>query len=138
MAAILVVDDDTIMQRMLVHVLEKQGHAVAVAGHGQIALEHLSKTRFDLLITDLTMPVMDGITLLQHIRSNESTQALKVIMLTASGQDSDRIVARQAGVDDFLTKPASSREINATVHRVLEGSQGSMRQTGVVDPDQTR
>lgn len=119
MATILVVDDDNIGQRMLGYTLQKNGHQVVSAFNGLLALDRLAEQTFDLVITDLAMPEMDGPTLLRHIRSDTRFANIPVIMLTASGHDQDRISARAAGVSDFLTKPASSRELMETVTRVL-------------------
>lgn len=119
MAAILVVDDNSVNLRMMSYPLQKQGHAVVTALHGREALARLSETSFDLVITDLTMPEMDGIMLLKQIRAHVRFQHLPVIMLTASGQDEDRDMARAEGVNQFLTKPTSSRELVETVNRLL-------------------
>ena len=119
MATILVVDDDTIGQRVLGYTLQQNGHEVVPALNGRIALELLEEQSFDLVITDLAMPEMDGPTLLQHIRSDVRYRHIPVIMLTASGHDQDRISARAAGVSHFLTKPASSRELMESVNRIL-------------------
>ena len=111
MALILVVDDDTISQRVLSHTLQKQGHRVVIAAQGRAALALLAEQRFELLITDLTMPEMDGLMLLRSVRADPALASLPVIMLTASGQDQDRQTAQAAGASDFLTKPTSSREL---------------------------
>jgi CheY-like chemotaxis protein len=119
MATILVVDDNSVNLRMMGYPLQKQGHAVVTALNGREALARLAETSFDLLITDLTMPQMDGMTLLKHVRADARFQQLPVIMLTASGQDEDRDTARAEGVSEFLTKPTSSRELVETVNRLL-------------------
>ncbi len=119
MAVILVVDDDPISQRLLGYTLQKQGHQVLSAMNGLLAIARLDQAEVDLVITDLTMPEMDGPTLLKHLRADPRYAELPIIMLTASGQDQDRIQARAAGVSDFLTKPTSSRELIETVARIL-------------------
>jgi CheY-like chemotaxis protein len=119
MATILVVDDDAIGQRMLGYTLQKNGHQVVQAYNGRIALQRLAEQSFDLIITDLAMPEMDGPTLLQNVRADARFADVPVIMLTASGHDQDRLAARAAGVTDFLTKPASSRELMETVNKAL-------------------
>jgi two-component system chemotaxis response regulator CheY len=65
------------------------------------------------------MPVMDGITLLKHIRANEAYKTLPVIVLTASGENEDYLTARNAGANDVLTKPTSSNQLSETVNRML-------------------
>jgi CheY-like chemotaxis protein len=119
MARILVVDDDTINLRTMSYTLHKHGHTIITATHGGKALECLAEIPIELVITDLMMPEMDGLTLLKHMRADERYRRLPVIMLTASGQDEDRQTARSEGADAFLTKPTSSRELVETVSRLL-------------------
>ncbi|MDP9316280.1 MAG: response regulator [Chloroflexota bacterium] len=119
MATLLVVDDNAVNLRMMGYTLQKNGHTIVTAMHGGEALERLAETPIDLVLTDLTMPEMDGMTLLKHIRTDERFQHLPVIMLTASGQDEDRHTARAAGASEFLTKPTSSRDLVDTVNRLL-------------------
>jgi two-component system chemotaxis response regulator CheY len=119
MTTILIVDDNVISQRMLSFTLEKGGYDVVTALHGAEAIERLAARQCDLVIADLNMPVMDGITLLRHLRADRNHSTLPFIMLTASGQDGDRQTARRAGASDFLTKPTSSRELIETVDRLL-------------------
>lgn len=119
MTTILIVDDNVISQRMLSFTLEKGGYDVVTALHGAEALQRLATYECDLIIADLNMPVMDGLTLLRQLRADYRYGGLPFIMLTASGQDGDRQTARRAGVSDFLTKPTSSRELIETVDRLL-------------------
>lgn len=119
MARILVVDDNATNLRMMSYTLQKNGHTIIPAVHGKKALARLAETPIDLVVTDLMMPEMDGLALLRYMRADEHYRHLPVIMLTASGQDEDRYVARVEGADEFLTKPTSSRELVETVNRLL-------------------
>lgn len=119
MATILVVDDYPVVQRLLRYTLEREGHAILVASDGYQALELLAENTFDLIIMDVAMPDMDGLELLQRVRSDKTFQDLPIVMLTASGQDEDRVEARASGADAFLSKPASSRELLETVNGLL-------------------
>ena len=119
MSTILVVDDSPVIQRLLSLTLQRAGYHVLAVSNGQEALERLGDTAIDLAIVDLAMPEMDGLTLLQTIRSDAIHPQLPVIMLTASGQDQNRLTAREAGANAFLTKPASSRVLIETVGRLL-------------------
>jgi DNA-binding response OmpR family regulator len=121
-STILIVDDSPVMQRLLCLTLQRDGHDVSTVSNGREALSLLSDVRFDLAIVDLAMPEMDGIALVRQIRSNQRCPHLPVIMLTASGQDADRVLAGEAGADDFLTKPANSRVLIETVHRLIDAS----------------
>lgn len=120
MTSILVVDDQMVMQRVLGHTLRHAGYTVEIAAGGAEALELLDEERFDLAIIDVSMPGMDGITLVRHIRARPDTQAIPIIVLTASSQDDDRIAARQAGANTFLTKPTSSTDLLDEVSELLE------------------
>ena len=119
MATILVVDDSPVIQRMLSFTLKRNRHTVFTAPHGKLALKLLSKGKVDLVITDVTMPEMDGLTLLKQLRSDARYESLPVVMLTASGQEGDRMNAEAEGANGFLTKPTSSRELIDTVNKLI-------------------
>ncbi|MBK8020816.1 MAG: response regulator [Chloroflexi bacterium] len=119
MTSILVVDDYIVQQRVLRQVLSSAGYDVTVAGDGMEALEYLAAEQYALVILDIAMPEMDGIEVLSRMRDREPTRALPVIMLTASGEEEAKAIARKAGADAFLTKPASSHEIIATVQGMI-------------------
>jgi CheY-like chemotaxis protein len=119
MATVLIVEDYAVTRRMLSYTLQQEGHTVVTAMHGKDALRHLAETVVDIAIVDIAMPEMDGLTLLKLLRANERYKNLPIIMLTASGQDADRIQARAEGANDFLSKPTSSRELLESVNRLL-------------------
>jgi CheY-like chemotaxis protein len=119
MATILVVDDDPVAQRVLNAQLRKAGHTVVAARSGESALKQLSETFCDLVILDIGLPDIDGLTLLRALRADVNHQAIAIIMLTASGQANDYAKAEAAGANAFLRKPASSNELIETVARVL-------------------
>ncbi len=119
MSAILVVDDYIVQQRVLRQVLTTAGYQVTVAADGAEALDYLAEADYALVILDIAMPGMDGIEVLTHIRADTRLGDLPVIMLTASGEDSDKAAARSAGANVFLSKPASSHEIISTVEGLI-------------------
>ncbi len=121
MALVLVVDDHTVTLRVLSHQLKREGHQVIVAENGKLALEKLqsSQTPIDLVIMDLTMPEMDGLTLVSILNQDPRYQALPKIILTASWQDCDRQAARELGVNVFLNKPVSSWELSESIRSLL-------------------
>lgn len=119
MARILVVDDYAVTQRMLTYQLFKQGHQVVTASNGHEALESLRETDVDLMIVDLTMPGMDGLTVLRQLRASTRYSGLPIIMLTASGKEQDRRQAISAGVDAFLTKPTNAWQLVDAVDNLL-------------------
>jgi two-component system KDP operon response regulator KdpE len=109
---ILVVDDEPQITRVLRTSLQGSGHDVAVAQDGASALEMFLKRQPDLVITDLSMPGMDGIELTREIRSRAQTP---VIVLSVRNQDSAKIAALDEGADDYITKPFSIQELLARV-----------------------
>ena len=117
MANILVVDDNPVIQLMLSLMLKRNDQTVFTAASGQEAIELLERTGVDLVILDVNMPDMDGLTLLKQLRDDERYQNLPIIMLTASGREQVRLVATQKGANGFLTKPTSSRELLDMVAR---------------------
>jgi len=119
MAAILIVDDNAVVQRVISVTLRKAGHTLTVASGVAEAMQRLADSPVELMLLDVSMPDVDGLTLLRQLRADARYRALPIIMLTASGQDQDRVDARAAGANDFLTKPASSSELVATVRRWL-------------------
>lgn len=123
MAKILVVDDHSTSQRLLRFILQQSNHTVLSAFNGFEALECLSRTDVDLLLTDLLMPEMDGLTLLEQLRSDERYKALPIIILTASEKEQHHQRAKAAGVTAVLTKPIESNEIIETVNRSMPHEQ---------------
>ena len=119
MATILVVDDYSTSQRLLGFILRQNDHIVVTAINGLGALEQLAEKSVDLVITDLSMPEMDGMTLLQELRANPQFQDLPVIILTGSAYAQDNTRAKAAGATSFLTKPVESEELIAMVTRLL-------------------
>ncbi len=120
MATILIVDDSPTVRRMLEFTLRKQGYTVLAAMNGLEALAKLAETAVDLVITDVSMPELDGISLLRQIRADARWHTLPVVMLTVSGQVEDQMEAQQHGANGFLTKPASSSELLGTVRTFVQ------------------
>ncbi len=120
MPTILVVDDYSVTIRVLSTQLRKGGYDVVTASNGSEALSQLEQQKIDLAIVDIAMPDMDGITLLEQVRSNQRLAGLPIVMLTASVLDDDRLRALKAGASGFLTKPVSSWELLDIVNRQLQ------------------
>jgi CheY-like chemotaxis protein len=119
MARILVVEDHLITQRVLSKRLRNDGHVVTTADNGRAALDRLGQQVVDLVISDIAMPEMDGLTFLKQLRADDRFRSLPVIMLTTSVLDQHRTEAADAGANDFLEKPVSSWELRETVNRLL-------------------
>jgi two-component system chemotaxis response regulator CheY len=123
MSTILVVDDDPNNQRVLNYTLRKAGYTLLQAPNGQIGLDILRQARVDLIILDMSMPVMDGLSMLRAIRSSTHLVNQPVIILTASSDDHEMAVAEKIGFQACLTKPTSSRVLLQTVADILNPDQ---------------
>jgi CheY-like chemotaxis protein len=119
MTTILIVDDYMPNHRLMSFVLEQNGYTVVAAYDGQQALDHLARTTIDLIVTDLTMPRIDGLSLARMVRSDPRTQSLPIILVTASSKEQDHVRAAGIGVDAFLTKPVESEELVREVDRLI-------------------
>jgi DNA-binding response OmpR family regulator len=116
---VLVVDDEPIVREVVVRYLEREGYRTLEAADGPRARELLEKETPSLVVLDLMLPGTDGLALCRWIRSHSN---LPVIMLTARGEEADRIVGLELGADDYVTKPFSPRELAARVRTVLRRS----------------
>ena len=117
--AALVVDDSTTMQEMVSFTLGKAGFAVTRAGNGQEALGRLQGAKFDLIITDLNMPVMDGITFIKNLRTLAPFKFTPVLMLTTEGGEERKQQGRAAGATGWLTKPFDPDKLLTIVKKVV-------------------
>jgi DNA-binding response OmpR family regulator len=119
MATVLVVDDEPIVREVVVRYLAREGHRTLEAADGNAARGLIAHSDPDLVVLDVMLPGTDGLELCRWIRS---TSELPVIMLTARGEEADRIVGLELGADDYVTKPFSPRELAARVRSVLRRS----------------
>lgn len=120
MADILLVDDDTELTGMLSEYLESETFSVDQAHDGLAGLNQARSKNYDAIVLDVMMPEMDGFSVLRELRQSQSTP---VIMLTAKGEDVDRIVGLEMGADDYLPKPCNPRELVARLKAVLRRTQ---------------
>ncbi|MCK6406842.1 MAG: two-component system response regulator OmpR [Rhodocyclaceae bacterium] len=114
---ILVVDDDLRLRELLIRYLGEQGFAVKGAENGAAMDKALAREAYDLIVLDLMMPGEDGLSICRRLRAAEPGQA--IIMLTAKGDEIDRIVGLEMGADDYLPKPFNPRELLARIQAVL-------------------
>ena len=115
MATILIVDDYAPNHRLMSFVLEQSGYAVVSASDGLHALDCLEGVQVDVIVTDLTMPRLDGLGLAARVRADARFSHVPIIMVTASGVETDQAKAAGVGVDAFLTKPVDSEDLARTV-----------------------
>ena len=121
---ILVVDDDKRLRDLLQRYLSEQGFTAKVAENAEMMDKAMTRDTFDLIILDLMLPGEDGLSICRRLRASEPQQA--IIMLTAKGDEIDRIVGLEMGADDYLPKPFNPRELVARIQAVLR------RRTSVV------
>jgi two-component system OmpR family response regulator len=113
---ILIVDDDTEIRTLLTRYLEKNGLRATAVADGRAMWQALERGSFDLVVLDLMLPGDDGLTLCRNLRAKSD---MPVVMLTARGDETDRIVGLEMGADDYLPKPFSARELLARIKVIL-------------------
>jgi two-component system, OmpR family, response regulator CpxR len=123
MPRVLIIDDDRDLTAMLAEYLSPEGFVVETAHSGEDGLAAALATSYSLVILDVMLPRINGLEVLRRFRARS---ACPVIMLTARGQDVDRIVGLEIGADDYLAKPFNARELLARMHAVLRRSQASL------------
>ena len=115
MAHILVVEDDPDIAELIVHYLRNAGHTTEHLSTGSQVATHLRAHPADLIVLDIMLPGMDGLAVTETLRRDTSTSHLPIIMLTARGDEADRVAGLELGADDYVTKPFSPRELVARV-----------------------
>lgn len=116
---ILVVDDEADIVELVVYNLKKEGFTVDSALNGETAITKIKKGNYSLVILDLMLPGIQGIEICRIIRNDPVTASLPIIMLTAKGEEVDKILGLEIGADDYITKPFSPRELIARIKAVL-------------------
>ena len=125
MLQVLLVEDHAINQKLAVALLERWGHQVEVAVNGQIALDMLAQRSYDVVLMDMMMPVMDGLEATRRIRAGEHSRRVPIIAMTANAMESDREECMAAGMDDYVSKPIRSEELQSKLLQLaITGAQG--------------
>lgn len=119
MKKLLVVDDEPDIVELLAYNLKKEGFEVASAFDGEDALAKIRKEKFDFIILDLMLPGIQGMELCRVLRNDPTTKNIPIIMLTAKGEEVDKILGLEMGADDYMTKPFSPRELLARIKTVM-------------------
>ncbi len=117
--SVLVVEDEDALATLLQYNLEKEGYQVSLAADGEEALVQVDERLPDLVVLDWMLPKVSGVEVCRRLRSRSETRNLPVIMLTARGEESDRVRGLDTGADDYLTKPFSMAELAARIRAVL-------------------
>jgi DNA-binding response OmpR family regulator len=116
---VLVVEDDPDIVELLDHYLSKDGWTVESAGDGKEGLRRSLASPYDLLILDLQLPELDGLSLCAELRRDPRTRHRPIVILTARGDEVDRIVGLEVGADDYVVKPFSPKELLARIRALL-------------------
>ena len=119
MPTILIVEDELDLQQILAYNLEHAGYAVRVAGTGREALRLAQDEPPQLVLLDLKLPDMPGTQICKQLKEDPRTQAVPVVMLTARGEESDRVLGFELGADDYVVKPFSVRELLLRTQAIL-------------------
>jgi DNA-binding response OmpR family regulator len=128
---ILVAEDDTNIRNGLTDTLESEGYQVAVASDGEQALKLFARQHFDLILLDIMMPGRSGYDVCRAIR--EQNKSVPIIMLTAKGEEVDKVVGLQLGADDYVTKPFGVHELLARIAAVLRRSRQAVAEQKLKD-----
>ena len=132
MARVLVVEDNRDIAQLIQHVLERAGHVVDALSAGNEVTRRVHAHPADLVILDLMLPGLDGLLVCQALRSDDRTASVPIIMLTARGEEADRVRGLELGADDYITKPFSPKELVARVGALLRRVERTAVAPGVV------
>jgi two-component system phosphate regulon response regulator PhoB len=130
MPKILVVEDERDIQDIIAYNLQQAGYEVVLASRGDDAVRMVRQQRPDLVLLDLMLPGLSGKEVCQAIRRDSASQSTPVIMLTAKGEEVDRVVGLEVGADDYVTKPFSMRELMLRVQTILRRAGGKSASAG--------
>lgn len=124
---ILVIEDDKHISKLVKYNLEKAGYDATVTATGEEAFEVLDKEQIDLIILDIMLPKMDGFEVCRSIKQESKFKNIPIVILTAKGEEVDRIVGLELGADDYIVKPFSPRELVLRVKAILR--RGKLEET---------
>jgi two-component system, OmpR family, phosphate regulon response regulator PhoB len=126
---ILVVEDETDLAELLSFNLRQAGHTVVTVHNGSTGLAEIRRQRPDLVVLDLMLPDIGGLEVCRRLRRDKETARIPVLMLTAKGEEMDRVVGFEVGADDYVTKPFSPRELLLRVDAILRRAQTTVEET---------
>jgi DNA-binding response OmpR family regulator len=119
MSRVLIVEDDPDIAQLIAHYLQKAGHTTECLTSGSGVVAHARASAPDVVLLDLMLPGIDGLMVCQALRAQRETAGIPIIMLTARGEEGDRIAGLELGADDYMTKPFSPGELNARIAALL-------------------
>ena len=116
---ILLIEDDSDISELVQYNLEREGYRVYASGDGEIGLNQALQLKPNLIILDLMLPGLDGLSVCRKLRASQETQDIPIVMLTAKGEESDVVIGLEMGADDYVSKPFSPKELVARIRAVL-------------------
>src|SRR5499427_5351583 len=133
MKRVFIIEDDRDIVELVRYNLANEGFQVAAAHDGVTGLATVKKTPPDILLLDLMLPKLSGLEICREIRRDEALNRLPILMLTARGEEADRVVGLEMGADDYVTKPFSPRELIARVKALLRRTEPSTEPRRVIE-----
>ena len=133
MKRVLLIEDDRDIVELVRYNLEREGFQVAAATDGATGLAQVRKAPPDILLLDLMLPKLSGLDICKEIRRDTSLNRLPILMLTARGEEADRVVGLEMGADDYVTKPFSPRELGARVKALLRRTEPTNEPRRVIE-----
>ncbi|MCF8112904.1 MAG: response regulator transcription factor [Desulfotignum sp.] len=126
---ILIVDDEEDIVELIRYNLKSEGYTILTAGTGEQAIKIARQSRPDLIVLDLMLPGIDGLEVTRHLKNNDPTAQIPIVMVTAKGEESDVVTGLELGANDYISKPFSPRELQARIRAILR----RRRKTGETD-----
>ena len=117
---ILIIEDEQDIRELLIYNLQKEGFATLDCGDGVAGLETARSKQPDLILLDLMLPILDGLSVCRELERDRNTSSIPIIMLTAKGEEMDRVVGLELGADDYMVKPFSVRELLLRIRNILK------------------
>lgn len=133
--SILIVEDDKNISKLVKFNLEKEGYDAFAVPNGEEALEHLKRFSVDLVILDIMLPKMDGFEVCRTLKQDPKLKNIPVIMVTAKGEEVDRVVGLELGADDYIVKPFSPRELVLRVKAILRRGKSEGTKKNILSVD---
>jgi two-component system phosphate regulon response regulator PhoB len=116
---ILIVDDEEDIIELIKYNLKTEGYVILTAGTGEQAIKTAGKSLPDLIVLDLMLPGIDGLEVTRHLKKNDRTADIPIVMVTAKGEESDVVTGLELGANDYISKPFSPRELTARIRAIL-------------------
>ena len=121
---ILLIEDDSDISELVQYNLEREGYKVFTSADGELGLNQAGTVQPDLIILDLMLPGLDGLSVCRKLRADPATNEIPIVMLTAKGEESDVVIGLEMGADDYVAKPFSPKELVARIRAVLRRPRG--------------